>query len=121
MTDVGNVHYALKLVTVVFEHSSKYIHKDISAQIAYMRVAIDRRSATIHNIGKPEVIAKATDHIAEMIKDVQILLDKGYAYEIEAIDRRSATIHSYFSFFYRDKVFLLSCKSVINFYTTTSA
>ena len=35
------------------------------------------------NIGKPEVIAKATDHIAEMIKDVQTLIDKGYAYEIE--------------------------------------
>lgn len=35
------------------------------------------------NIGKPEVIAKATDHIAEMIKDVQTLIDKGYAYEID--------------------------------------
>ncbi|MDE6885151.1 MAG: cysteine--tRNA ligase [Clostridia bacterium] len=35
------------------------------------------------NIGKPEVIAKATDHIEEMIKDVQTLIDKGYAYEID--------------------------------------
>lgn len=35
------------------------------------------------NIGKPEVIAKATDHIPEMIKDVQTLIDKGYAYEID--------------------------------------
>lgn len=35
------------------------------------------------NIGKPEVISKATDHIQEMIKDVQTLIDKGYAYEID--------------------------------------
>ncbi|MBR1747949.1 MAG: cysteine--tRNA ligase [Clostridia bacterium] len=34
------------------------------------------------NIGKPEIIAKATDHIPEMIEFVQALLDKGYAYEI---------------------------------------
>ena len=35
------------------------------------------------NIGKPEIIAKATDHIQDMIKYVQALLDKGYAYEID--------------------------------------
>lgn len=35
------------------------------------------------NIGKPEVVCKATDHIQEMIKDVQTLIDKGYAYEID--------------------------------------
>lgn len=35
------------------------------------------------NIGKTEVIAKATDHIKEMIDIVQELLDKGYAYEID--------------------------------------
>ena len=34
------------------------------------------------NIGKPEVIAKATDHINEMIEFVQALMDKGFAYEI---------------------------------------
>lgn len=34
------------------------------------------------NIDKPEIIAKATDHIPEMIDFVQKLLDKGYAYEI---------------------------------------
>lgn len=34
------------------------------------------------NINKPEIIAKATDHIPEMIEFVQVLLDKGYAYEI---------------------------------------
>jgi len=34
------------------------------------------------NLEKPEIICKATDHIKEMIKLVQILLDKGFAYEI---------------------------------------
>ena len=34
------------------------------------------------NIVKPEIIAKATDHIPEMIEFVQGLLDKGFAYEI---------------------------------------
>ena len=35
------------------------------------------------NIGKPEIIAKATDHIPDMIKYVEALLEKGYAYEID--------------------------------------
>jgi len=34
------------------------------------------------NIGKPEIIAKATNHIKEMIDYVSGLCDKGYAYEI---------------------------------------
>ncbi|MDR3216757.1 MAG: cysteine--tRNA ligase [Clostridiaceae bacterium] len=33
------------------------------------------------NIGKPEVIAKATEHISDMIKYVQKLAELGYAYE----------------------------------------
>ena len=34
------------------------------------------------NVSRPEIIAKATDHIPEMIEFVQELLEKGYAYEI---------------------------------------
>ena len=34
------------------------------------------------NIMRPEMIPKATDHIAEMIEFVRILVDKGYGYEI---------------------------------------
>ncbi len=34
------------------------------------------------NIGRPEIIAKATEHIPEMIEFVQALQEKGYAYEI---------------------------------------
>jgi cysteinyl-tRNA synthetase len=33
------------------------------------------------NLEKPQVICKATDHIKEMIRLVQILIDKGYGYE----------------------------------------
>ena len=33
------------------------------------------------NIGKPEIIAKATDHIADMISYVEQLVQKGYGYE----------------------------------------
>lgn len=33
------------------------------------------------NIKKPEIIAKATDHIDDMIKYVEKLVEKGYAYE----------------------------------------
>lgn len=33
------------------------------------------------NIGKPEIIAKATDHINDMIKYVKALVEKGYGYE----------------------------------------
>ena len=35
------------------------------------------------NIGRPEVIAKATEHIQDMISYVSQLVDKGYAYEID--------------------------------------
>lgn len=35
------------------------------------------------NIGKPEVIAKATEHIQDMISYVSQLVDKGYGYEID--------------------------------------
>lgn len=34
------------------------------------------------NISKPEIIAKATEHISDMINYVQRLIDAGYAYEI---------------------------------------
>lgn len=33
------------------------------------------------NIGKPEIVAKATEHIPDMIKYVEQLIEKGYAYE----------------------------------------
>ena len=35
------------------------------------------------NIGKPEIIAKATEHITDMIEYVKALEEKGYGYEID--------------------------------------
>ena len=35
------------------------------------------------NIGRPEVIAKATEHIDDMLKYVMQLVDKGYGYEMD--------------------------------------
>ena len=35
------------------------------------------------NIGKPEIIAKATEHITDMIEYVKALQEKGYGYEID--------------------------------------
>lgn len=46
----------------------------------FTKIYLDNRRKL--NMKKPEVICKATDHIKEMIKLVQILLDKGFAYEI---------------------------------------
>ena len=46
----------------------------------YTKVFFDDIAAL--NIGKPEIIAKATEHIPEMIRFVEELLEKGYAYEI---------------------------------------
>ena len=34
------------------------------------------------NVARPTIVCKATEHITEMIEFVKILLDKGYAYEI---------------------------------------
>ncbi|MEG1535771.1 MAG: cysteine--tRNA ligase [Clostridia bacterium] len=47
----------------------------------YTKVFFDDLSKL--NINRPEIIAKATDHIADMIKYVQALLEKGFAYEID--------------------------------------
>ncbi|MDD5603778.1 MAG: cysteine--tRNA ligase [Eubacteriales bacterium] len=39
------------------------------------------RDIALLNIEKPEIIAKATDNISEMIEYVEALVDKGFAYE----------------------------------------
>ena len=52
------------------EYTGKYIEE----------FEIDRR---LLNLEKPEVLVRATDHIDDMVKLVQVLLEKGYAYESE--------------------------------------
>lgn len=51
-------------------------------EIAAFYTEVFFRDLAALNIGKPEIIAKATDHIPEMIDFVQSLQEKGYAYEI---------------------------------------
>ena len=55
--------------------------KKTPREIADRYTEIFFRDLELLNIGKPEIIAKATDHIDDMIKYVTDLLDKGYAYE----------------------------------------
>ncbi len=50
-------------------------------EIADYYTAIFFRDLERLQIGKPEIIAKATDHIADMISYVQDLTEKGYGYE----------------------------------------
>ncbi len=50
-------------------------------EIAGFFTDIYLKNRLLLNLEKPKVICKATDHIKEMVKLVQKLLDKGYAYE----------------------------------------
>lgn len=50
-------------------------------ELAEYYSAIFFKDIDLLNINKPEIIAKATDHITDMIKFVEVLLEKGYAYE----------------------------------------
>lgn len=50
-------------------------------EIAEYYTSIFFKDTEALNIGKPEIIAKATDHINEMIAYVEALVEKGYGYE----------------------------------------
>ncbi len=50
-------------------------------EIAEYYTEIFMRDIALLNIGKPEIIAKATDHINDMIKYVEKLVELGYGYE----------------------------------------
>lgn len=50
-------------------------------EIAAYYTNIFLRDAALLNIDMPAIVAKATDHIAEMIAFVKALLEKGHAYE----------------------------------------
>ncbi len=55
--------------------------KKTPAEIAAYYTDIFMKDTAALNIGMPEIIAKATDHIDDMIKYVVALQEKGYAYE----------------------------------------
>ena len=48
MSDVGDVHYALDLISVVAQYPDEQIHKDVRPQISYMGVLVYRRTAGIY-------------------------------------------------------------------------
>lgn len=50
-------------------------------EIADYYTGVFMKDIALLNIGKPEIIAKATDHIPDMIEYVQKLVEKGYGYE----------------------------------------
>ena len=50
-------------------------------EIAEYYTGVFMKDIALLNIGKPEIIAKATDHIPDMIEYVQKLVEKGYGYE----------------------------------------
>ena len=50
-------------------------------EIADYYTGVFMKDIALLNIGKPEIIAKATDHIPDMIDYVQKLVEKGYGYE----------------------------------------
>lgn len=50
-------------------------------EIAEFYTAVFMRDIEALNIEKPDIVPKATEHIAEMISFVQGLVEKGYAYE----------------------------------------
>ena len=55
--------------------------KKTPEEIAAFYTDVFMKDIAALNIGRPEIIAKATDNIDEMIAFVQALADKGYAYE----------------------------------------
>lgn len=50
-------------------------------EIAEFYTNVFMKDIALLNIGKPEIIAKATDHIQDMIEYVEKLVEKGYGYE----------------------------------------
>lgn len=50
-------------------------------EIADYYTGVFMKDIALLNIGKPEIIAKATDHISDMIEYVEKLVEKGYGYE----------------------------------------
>ena len=80
ITDVGHLESDADEGEDKMEKAAKKENKD-PYEIAAYYTDIFLRDMGRLNIGRPEIIAKATDHIPEMIEYVKILLQNGYAYE----------------------------------------
>lgn len=80
ITDVGHLESDADDGEDKMEKAAKKENKN-PYEIAEYYTNIFFRDMQRLNIQKPEIIAKATDHIAEMLEFVQGLVEKGYAYE----------------------------------------
>lgn len=80
ITDVGHLESDADEGEDKMEKAAKKENKD-PYEIAAFYTDIFFRDMGRLNIQRPEIIAKATDHIKDMIKFVKVLVEKGYVYE----------------------------------------
>ena len=80
ITDVGHLESDADEGEDKMEKAARKENKD-PYEIAKFYTEIFFRDMGRLNIEKPEIIAKATDHIQEMLEFVQGLIKNGYAYE----------------------------------------
>lgn len=80
ITDVGHLESDADEGEDKMEKAAKKENKD-PYEIAAFYTDIFFKDMGRLNIEKPEIIAKATDHIAEMLEFVKKLVENGYAYE----------------------------------------
>ena len=80
ITDVGHLESDADEGEDKMEKAAKKENKD-PYEIAAFYTDIFFKDMGRLNIERPEIIAKATDHIEDMLEFVKILVEKGYAYE----------------------------------------
>lgn len=80
ITDVGHLESDADEGEDKMEKAAKKENKD-PYEIATFYTDIFFRDMGRLNIEKPEIIAKATEHIEDMLQFVKTLVEKGYAYE----------------------------------------
>lgn len=80
ITDVGHLESDSDEGEDKMEKAARKENKD-PYEIAAYYTAIFFQDMGRLNIEKPEIIAKATEHIEDMLEFVKVLVEKGYAYE----------------------------------------
>lgn len=80
ITDVGHLESDADVGEDKMEKAAKKENKD-PYEIAAFYTDIFFKDMGRLNIERPEIIAKATEHIEDMLEFVKILVEKGYAYE----------------------------------------
>ena len=80
ITDVGHLESDADEGEDKMEKAAKKENKD-PYEIAAFYTDIFFRDMGRLNIQRPEIIAKATDHVKDMIEFVKVLVEKGYVYE----------------------------------------